>query len=120
MTIAFYTDTHIPKQVAVQLRAKGISVVRCEDVELATADDETHLVYASDNKLALITKDEGFRVRHFRWLAEGKNHSGIFFCANRQNSAIGIIVNACVTYYELIVSGAGELADIENEFFDIE
>ena len=32
MSIKFYTDTHIARQVAIQLRAKGIDVVRCEDV----------------------------------------------------------------------------------------
>jgi len=119
MTLKFYTDTHIPKQVAIQLRAKGIEVVRCEDVDMAEADDEAHLEYAANNGFVLITKDEGFRARHFRWISEEKPHKGIFYCGERQTAAIGEIVSACTTYYEIIESGAGEVTEIENEFFDI-
>jgi predicted nuclease of predicted toxin-antitoxin system len=38
-TLKFYMDTHIPKAVAIQLRNKGIDVVRCEDVGLTESDD---------------------------------------------------------------------------------
>ena|SRR5579859_2627264 len=117
--LKFYTDTHIDKQVAIQLRAKGIDVVRYEEVNLAEADDESHLEYAAQHQLALITKDAGFRLRHFEWLSQGKNHQGIFFCADRHLAAVGKIVNACYTYAQLIEEGAGTLKDIQNEFFDI-
>lgn len=117
--LQFYTDTHIDKQVAVQLRQKGIDVVRCEEVGLAEVDDETHLKYAAEHQLALITKDEGFRLRHFDWLAAGNDHWGIFFCGDRHVAAIGKIVKACYAFAELIESEAGTLEDIQNEFFDI-
>jgi predicted nuclease of predicted toxin-antitoxin system len=117
--LKFYTDTHIDKQVAIQLRAKGVDVVRCEEVNLAEADDETHLEYAAQHQLALITKDVGFRSSHFRWLSQGKIHQGIFFCADRHSAAIGKIVSACYTYAQLIEEGAGTLDDVQNEFFDI-
>ncbi len=117
--LKFYTDTHIDRQVAVQLRSRGIEVVRCEDAGLREADDETHLEYASQNRLALITKDVGFRNRHFDWLVQGKSHSGIFFCADRYRAAVGTIVNACYLYAQLIENGVGDLSDIQNEFFDI-
>lgn len=117
--LKFYTDTHIDKQVAVQLRQKGVDVVRCEEVGLAEADDETHLAYAAENSLALITKDEGFRLRHFNWLSEEKPHHGIFFCGDRQSAAVGKIVKACFAFAQLIEEDAGTLADIQNEFFDI-
>jgi predicted nuclease of predicted toxin-antitoxin system len=119
MSIRFYTDTHISKQVAIQLRNKGIEVVRCEEVSMAEADDEHHLEYASQNGLALITKDRGFSDRHYQWVAENKSHSGIFYCGERSRSAIGLIVNGCTEYVELIQGGAGNINDIENEFIDI-
>jgi len=118
-SLKFYTDTHIDKQVAIQLRQRGVEVVRCEEVGMAEADDDTHLEYAAHNQMALITKDAGFRSRHFRWLNEGKDHHGIFFCADRHIAAIGKIVNGCYTFYQLIDEGAGTLEDIKNEFFDI-
>src|SRR5664279_4846448 len=117
--LRFYTDTHIYKQVAIQLREKGVDVVRCEEVGLAEADDEMHLEYAAKNKLALITKDAGFRLRHFQWLSQGKEHYGIFFCADRHIAAVGKIVNACYAYHQLIEATAGSLDDVQNEFFDI-
>jgi hypothetical protein len=47
--LKFYADTHIDKDVAIQLRKKGVDVVRCEDVGMAEADDEAHLDYAAQN-----------------------------------------------------------------------
>lgn len=118
--LKFYTDTHIDKQVALQLRQRSVDVVRCEEVGLAEADDETHLQYAAQHNLALITKDAGFRLRHFQWMNAGKKHSGIFFFRDRHVAAIGKIVTACHSYAQLIEDGAGTLEDIKNEFFDIE
>jgi hypothetical protein len=117
--LKFYTDTHIDKQVAIQLRQRGVDVVRCEEVGMAAVDDEVHLEYAARNDLALITKDAGFRLRHFEWLSHAKQHSGIFFCADRHHTAIGLIVKVCYAFHQLIAEGAGTLDDIRNEFFDI-
>ncbi len=86
---------------------------------MAEADDEAHLEFAARHKLALITKDAGFRSRHFTWLATGKIHTGIFFCADRHIAATGKIVNSCYAYAELLENEVGTLEDIQNEFFDI-
>ena len=48
MALRFYFDSHIAKAAAVQLREKGVDVVRCEDVGMADASDETLLQYATD------------------------------------------------------------------------
>jgi predicted nuclease of predicted toxin-antitoxin system len=117
--LKFYTDTHIDKQVAIQLRQRGVDVVRCEEVGMATADDETHLLYATEHQLTLITKDADFRAKHFEWMSQDRSHHGIFFCAERHTAAIGKIVNACYEFAQLIESGAGTLEDIKNEFYDI-
>jgi hypothetical protein len=77
------------------------------------------LQYAAANGLAPVTKDEGFRARHFRWVGKEKQHCGIFFCADRQISAVGQIVNVCYAFAELIEGGAGTLDDLNNRFVDI-
>jgi predicted nuclease of predicted toxin-antitoxin system len=115
MSLKFYTDTHIAKQVAVQFRAKGIEVVRCEDVGMAEADDEAHLEYASENGLALITKDDDFLTIH----RQGKQHSGIFYCPYRNIPAIGLIVTKCSEYHDMIELGAATIEEIHNEIFYI-
>ncbi len=107
MSLRFYTDTHIPKQVAIQLRNKGIDVIRCEDVQLAEVDDETHLNYAINNQLCIITKDDDFLSLHAKLITTQRSHHGIFFCRKRDNPAIGEIVATCVEYYDLIESEAG-------------
>lgn len=77
-SLKFYTDTHIPKAVATQLRLRGVEVVRCEEVGLAEVDDETHLKYATEHRRAMVSRDVDFLELHTEWLAEGKHHCGIF------------------------------------------
>ena len=116
MNLRFYTDTHIAKQVAIQLRERGIDVVRCEEVGLAEASDEEHMEYAAQHGLSVITKDHHFLGFHAQWMAEGREHAGIFFSSKRAIPVIGEIVATCATYYELIEAGAGTVEeDIHNK-----
>lgn len=115
MTLRFYTDTHIPKQVALQLRQRGITVIRCEEVGLADASDVTHLEYAAQHRLSLITKDEDFLVLHRQWTRDRRQHAGIFFCRKRFVPAIGEIVTTCAEYHALIETGAGIDEDVHNQ-----
>ena len=61
----FYSDKHIPKAVAKQLRSRGVDIVRCEDVGLGDADDLTHLEYATREGCAVITNDTDFIRLHY-------------------------------------------------------
>ena len=119
MSIRFYTDTHIPKQVAIQLRDKGIEVVRCEEVMMAEADDNEHLQYAMQHKLCILTKDDDFLALHKYVLEQNERHFGIFFCKKRDTPAIGEIVKTCIEYHTLIESDAGTEQDLENEIIFI-
>lgn len=102
MTLGFYIDTHISKQVALQLRLLEITVVRCEDVGLAEATDEEHLDYAATHGLVLVTKDADFLRLHAIWRSKNISHAGIMFCPERSHPAIGRIVSACRDYHDLI------------------
>jgi len=121
MSLKFYTDTHIPKQVAIQLRRRGIDVVRCQDEELEDADDETHLEYATQQERILLTFDKGFRNRAFEWLAAGKRHTGVFVCKHglQTEAGIGIIVKTCLFYYEAIEAGAADVSEFHNQVVDV-
>lgn len=116
--LKFYMDSHISKQVTIQLRQHGVDATRCEEVGLSEADDETHLQYAANNQCILVTKDRGFRNRHFRWLADGKEHWGIFLFKGGHEASIGVIVNFCRENAELIDGGAGTINDFKNTFID--
>jgi len=64
--LRFYTDANIDKQVAIQLRQRGIEVTRCQDVGMDDVSDNEHLIYASEHNLSIISKDADFRVLHFQ------------------------------------------------------
>lgn len=120
--LKFYTDTHVDKQVVLQLRSKGVDATRCQEVGLSDADDETHLTHAANEGRVLITFDKGFRERAFRWLAAGKVHSGVFVCKHdlQSETGIGKIVRTCLFYHEAVDGGAATLDDFRNQVFDIE
>jgi predicted nuclease of predicted toxin-antitoxin system len=122
MSLKFYTDTHIDKQVAIQLSVSGVDTVRCQDVGLEDVDDETHLTYATEHNRILITFDKGFRDRAFHWLALGKHHAGVFICKRGLQSerGIGVIVRACLFYHQAIEVGAADISEFHNQVIDIE
>ena len=113
MLLRFYTDKHIARFVAVQLRRCGIDVVRCEEVGLASASDVEHLEYATREGRLVITNDDDFTKLDRKWRVEGKQHAGIMYCLPhiQGESGIGKIVKTCVIYHELIAASAGTVED---------
>jgi len=117
-TFQFYTDSHIAKAVAEQLRAKGVDVVRCQEVGLADVDDDIHLDYALREGRVVLTQDKDFLRLNAEWQAASKPHAGIMYCLPHLKGpkGIGPIVKTCFDYYELIAGGAGTIdADIANQ-----
>ena len=116
--LKFFTDTHISKQVAIQLRNRGVDVVRCEEVGLAEADDEALLKYSVEQGRTMISMDSDFKRYYKTWVVEGKEHRGIFTISHelQGNSGIGRIVTELFDYWQLIKDGVGTLdEDIYNK-----
>ncbi|MBL1138289.1 MAG: DUF5615 family PIN-like protein [Chloroflexi bacterium] len=123
MSLKFYTDAHIPKQVAVQLRNRGVDVIRCQEVGMMDAADPDHLEYASREDRALVSIDRDFQEHYWEWLAQDKPHAGIFKVSRQLQGKrnIGPIVKTLFEYYQLIEAGAGTLeADIHNQIIVVE
>ena len=122
MGLKFYTDTHVDKQVAIQLRNRGVDIVRCQEVGLEDADDETHLVYAAQEDRILITFDKRFRDRAFEWMSQKKQHAGVFICRDylQGPGGIGPIVKECLFYHEAAMAGAAEEEDFQGQVIDVE
>jgi hypothetical protein len=119
-SLKLYFDTHVAKQIALQLRARGVDVVRCEEVGLAKVSDREHLEYAIEQGRAVVSFDSDFPRLHGQWLSEGKTHTGIFSVPEylQGEDHIGKIVRFLFGYYEMIEGGAGTLeADIHNQLF---
>lgn len=115
MSITFFTDTHIAKQVIIQLQNYGIDIVRCQDVGLEDATDDKLLEYATSHQRAMLTKDDDFLTLHSQWQLDLKEHYGIFYCPYRDRPAIGLIVKTCKEYYDLILYDVGTEDDIKND-----
>ena len=96
----FYTDAHIDYQVAKQLRAKDIVVIRCQDVGMDNAKDHEHLTYAAEQGLVVITCDQDFTDLHFQWLGEGKTHAGIVYCLSPELCTIKVILENVIGIWE--------------------
>lgn len=119
--LKFYFDTHIAKAVAVQLRSRGVEVVRCEEVGLAEADDVEHLEYATAHGLTVVTHDLDFPNIHAEWSYQGLRHTGIVKFSRQLHGNVGKLVTELFNWYSLIEEGAGTVEeDVYNKLIEIE
>ena len=111
--IKFYADTHIARAVAVQLRNRGVDIVRCEEVGMSEAKDFEHLEYAATEDRVVITHDDDFLRLDREGQAAGRIHAGIMHCKShlQGNKGIGRIVRECVEWHEMILSGVATVED---------
>lgn len=91
-----YADTHIPKQVAIQLRQNGIDVVRCEELGMAEASDEQHWQYAQTYERTILTHDDDFLTLASESWSAGKKFFGIIYGNQKVQGKIGLIVRTCL------------------------
>jgi hypothetical protein len=111
--IKFYTDTHVARAVATQLRARGVDIVRCEEVGLAVATDPHHLEYATSQGRVLVSQDDDFTMYHAQWQQIGQMHSGIMLIPKhlRGEGQISFVVKELLVYHALITAGVGSVQD---------
>ena len=118
MSLKFYFDTHIAKAAAVQLRNKGVDVVRCEEVNMAEAEDEAHLQFAADNERIMVSQDEDFPILNSEWRQQGRRHAGIMYLTHplQGEAQISHIVKELLFYDEAERGGAIDYeTEIENQ-----
>jgi predicted nuclease of predicted toxin-antitoxin system len=109
--LRFYTDSHVPKQVALQLRVQNIDVVRCQEIGLEDAEDIVHLEKATSQLRMVITGDADFIRLHMQWTKASKFHAGILYFQPETQGNIGSIVNAALFLFEAIELNAATLED---------
>ena len=117
MALKFFFDTHIAKSAALQLRAKGVDVVRCEEVDMADALDEDLLQYATDENRIMVSQDDDFTKLHVKWQESNKKHAGIIKLPRsvQKEAQISLVVNDIAFYDEAEQGGAIDYyTEIEN------
>ncbi len=115
--IKYFTDTNVAKAVAVQLRNRGVDVVRCEEVGMAAANDAQLLAYAAEKSRVMVSHDDDFLNLDRQWRAEGRTHAGIMYVLPHLQGKpnVGRIIAELEEYDQLIGAGAGSLErDIHN------
>ncbi len=118
--LKFYTDTHVPKAVAAQLRAQGIEVIRCEDVGLAEVEDGEHLEYATSQGCTLVSHDLDFVQLHSQSVHDGLRHCGIVLFNRKFQGNIGKLVTELAEWHSLIAEGVGTVeTDVYNKLIEI-
>ncbi|MCI0708604.1 MAG: DUF5615 family PIN-like protein [Chloroflexi bacterium] len=103
MALKLLADTHIAGQVSVQLRARGVDIVRLEELDDLGNDatDIQILEYAVTYQRAVLSLDNDFEALHFEYITQQKVHKGIFLGNKRLQGNIGTIVNFIWEYHEL-------------------
>jgi hypothetical protein len=114
--LKLYFESHISMDVTVQLRNKGVDVLRCEEVGITYAADPDHLEYATSQGRVVVTRDDDFLGLHRDWQEAGKRHAGIMYLQPDMQGKVGRLVTAILEYYEIIEGGAGNVEkDIYNQ-----
>ncbi|MBI5350023.1 MAG: DUF5615 family PIN-like protein [Chloroflexi bacterium] len=75
--IAFYTDEHISKKLATDLRKKDYEAVSSIDLGHIHWSDHDHLVYATEHNMAVLTFDQKFKTTAEEWAEAGREFWGV-------------------------------------------
>ena len=94
--IRFYMDEHVHGAVTGGLRRRGVDVLRAQDAGLMSADDPTHLEFASEQGRVMFTQDADFLRLH----DAGVPHRGIVYAP--QHTPIGRIVRGLMLIYDVL------------------
>lgn len=99
MTIRFYMDENVPRQITTGLRLRGIDVLTIQEDKLAGAPDPQVFARASELQRVLFTRDDDLlAIAHQHQQADIPFYGVVY--AHPQTSSIG----GCVNDLELIAS----------------
>jgi len=97
MTLRFYMDENVPRQITTGLRLRGIDTLTVQDDGLTGSPDPQVFARATELQRVIFTRDDDFLA-----ISHQRQQEGIFFYgvvyAHPQTSSIG----ACVNDLELI------------------
>lgn len=113
LLLRLYCDTHIAKAASVQLRKRGVDVIRCEEENMAKAKDLEHLTHATSLGRAVVTQDTDFVGWDVQWKAKGKSHMGIIIIPPtlQGDAQISYTVTQLFDLHELIRLQVGTVED---------
>ena len=103
--LRLYLDRHIKKQLAVDLRQRGIDVLTTEEASMDTASDEDQLAFAAQQDRAVLTFNiRDFAPLHERWTAEAKSHAGIIVSQQLGSRQYGVLLSRTLRLLDRITA----------------
>ena len=103
---AIYLDECIDRRIASGLQARGIDLMTVMDADTQGLDDETQLIYATQQGRLLVSQNQmDFRRLHLRFMATGRAHAGMILVPQtvpfqRLEHRIRLLVDWVATFAE--------------------
>jgi hypothetical protein len=108
MTIRYYMDEQVPRQITIGLRLRNVDVLTVQEDDRAGLDDLDVLLRAIELQRVLFTRDDDFLTISNDYFQAGKGFTGIVY-AHQQLASIG----DCVRDLEVIAQVC-EMSDFVN------
>ena len=88
MSLSYYMDQHVPRQISEGLRRRGVDILTAyEDGRSDTADEEL-LARAAELGRILFSQDRDFLIISNQWKQTGKEFAGVIY-AHQLSITIG-------------------------------
>jgi hypothetical protein len=91
MPVTLFMDEHVPQQITIQLRRRGVDVRTVVEEGLSATPDGQILEHARMVGWILFTQDVRFRALAEDWQRQGRSFSGLLF-GHQQGGSIGQFV----------------------------
>ncbi len=108
MTIRYYMDEQVPRQITIGLLLRNVDVLTVQEDGRAGLDDPDVLVRAIELQRVLFTRDDDFLAIANDYFQAGKDFTGIIY-AHQQLASIGDCVRDLG-----VIAEACEMSDFVN------
>lgn len=102
--IAIYTDVHVSKQLAKDLRERGYEADSASDLGHADWKDEQHLTYATEHKMAVLTFDTRFEKLGKEWATSERDFWGIIISPEMGEREYGRLLKTTLNLLDIMTA----------------
>lgn len=101
---SLYIDEDITDRLAIALRQRGFNAIAAHEADLISDSDETHLAYAAEYKMILLTSNRDDFIRLAReWVVAGRDHYGIVVAPQFSNRQFGELLRLVLNMLDQVM-----------------
>lgn len=90
--VALYTDEHVSLKLAADLRANEFDAISAIEAGHAKWDDDKHLAYAAENRMAVLTFDQNFVETAKKFAETSQEHWGVVISPQFSDAEYGTLL----------------------------